>query len=149
MPILNHERKIGQFFTPDFIVNFMLSRTLCLFLAELKQRIATNSSQENVNSIHECISHYKMLDPCLGQGIFVELALKELIKFYDFFNNAQDFVHVENPASFALKNNLYGVEFDLNALKLAKKRLLKYLNTKNNKTESLVNIKHGNSLKIH
>ncbi|MHA1784243.1 MAG: Eco57I restriction-modification methylase domain-containing protein [Candidatus Helarchaeota archaeon] len=142
---MDYQRKMGQYFTPEFIASFMVKRSLNPFLDTLKNQLLKNLSKKEINFLFETIRNYKILDPALGEGIFLEMALRELIDFYYFFNKEQEFIKVENPALFALKNNIFGVEFDLNALSRARRRLRSYCDDDKNNIE--FHLKLGNSLK--
>ncbi|NHI93012.1 MAG: hypothetical protein EAX96_10960 [Candidatus Lokiarchaeota archaeon] len=123
----------------------MLQRSLGIYLNELKNDLIKDPSTSNTNLIYDVISNYKILDPALGEGIFLELTLKRMIDFYNFFNKTQDHIKIYNPFLFALLNNIYGVEFNINALNATKKRLNS--SKINSNYDIFLNLKHGNSLK--
>ena len=91
---LRHER--GQFYTPYNLVELVLS-----------DKLAVNNKNYNV----------KILDPACGSGIFLVESYKRLIKRWKKANhtNRISFEDLKN----LLLNNIYGIEIDETAIKVA------------------------------
>ncbi len=74
----NNERKItGSYYTPDYIVRFIIERTLEPLMAEITERYATIDSEEGHWRVHdpgalrEAILSLNVLDPATGSGHFL------------------------------------------------------------------------------
>ena len=91
---LRHER--GQFYTPYNLVELILSDTLPI-----------SNSNYNV----------KILDPACGSGIFLVESYKRLIKRWKKANNTNK-ISFENLKNLLL-DNIYGIEIDETAIKVA------------------------------
>lgn len=90
------KREKGQFYTPYSLVELIL-----------KDKLPTNSNEFNT----------KILDPACGSGIFLVESYKRLIKRWEFANPNQkiSFSSLVN----LLKENIYGIEIDPTAIKVA------------------------------
>lgn len=119
----------GIYYTPDFIVDYIVKNTLkpvldrCKTIADLKK--------------------IKVLDPACGSGSFLLKALEVIHnKYIEFGNKGGVWTKVD-----ILLNNIYGVDLDPQAVEIARLNLL--INALDQKMElpSLENnIKRGNSL---
>ncbi len=90
------KREKGQFYTPYSLVELIL-----------KDKLPTNRNEFNT----------KILDPACGSGIFLVESYKRLIKRWEFANPNQkiSFSVLVN----LLKENIYGIEIDPTAIKVA------------------------------
>jgi len=131
-----HKKESGIFYTPTYIVDFIVKNTLGELLKDKKV---------NPNNI-------KILDPACGSGSF-------LIKAFDYLNkklssneeNNQrkvDHQGIYSTKTEMIKNNLYGVDLDNKAVEITKLNLLLKASEKDRKLPEEVDlhIKHGNSL---
>lgn len=82
-------KKLGQFYTPDFVVNYILDNTLDVVLKE--------------KPAHKI----KILDPACGSGGFLMKAYDRLRTKYKQDGWADEVIHNE-----ILKNNLYGIDIN-------------------------------------
>jgi predicted type IV restriction endonuclease len=114
----------GIYYTPKFIVDFIVDKTLGDFL-----------KNEKIKNIH----NIKILDPACGSGSFLNSA-------YDIILNS-----IKQPDLFTkfdiLKENIYGVDLDQQAIEIAQLNLLLKVLTQKTKLPTLQhNLICGNSL---
>ncbi len=114
----------GIYYTPKYIVEFIVKETLGEVLKKTKPKD---------------ISKIKVLDPACGSGSF-------LIAAYDKIAGS-----IENPSLFTkfdiLKDNIYGVDLDTQAVEIAQLNLLLKVLSQKTKLPTLQhNLRMGNSL---
>ena len=119
----------GIYYTPKFIVDYIVENTLGKKLAEAKNMVD--------------LKNIKILDTACGSGSFLTKALKTMNeKYKDFGNPGDQYTKAE-----ILKSNIYGVDLDTQAVELAKLNLLIEALDKKAKLPDLTgNIRVGNSL---
>lgn len=118
----------GIYYTPKFIVDYIVKNTLGEKLKEIK-------------TIDE-LKKLKVLDPACGSGSFITEALEEINEKYRDFGSPGDQV----TKTTILLENIYGVDLDAQAVELARLNLLlRTLDTKA-KLPTPEHIKNGNSL---
>ncbi|MCK5466205.1 N-6 DNA methylase [Candidatus Parcubacteria bacterium] len=119
----------GIYYTPNFIVDYIIKNTLGKKLEEIK----------NVNDLKQI----KILDPACGSGSFLIKALETVNEKYKDFNNPGD----QYTKRGILLGNIYGVDLDPQAVELAKLNLLINALDQKAKLPNLTdNIRVGNSL---
>jgi len=119
----------GIYYTPKFIVDYIVKNTLGEKLKE-------------VRSVHE-LNKIKVLDPACGSGSFLTKALETINDKYKDFNAPGD----QLTKTKILISNIYGVDLDSQAVELAKLNLLIDALDKKAKLPDLTeNIRNGNSL---
>ncbi len=119
----------GIFYTPHFIVDYIVKNTVGQKLNEVK-------------SIHE-LKQIKILDPACGSGSFLTRTLKAVNEKYIDFSNPGG----QATKSEILLSNIYGVDLDSKAVELAKLNLLVEALDKKGKLPDLTeNVRVGNSL---
>jgi type I restriction-modification system DNA methylase subunit len=119
----------GIYYTPKFIVDYIVKNTLGEKLKEIK----------SVNELNKI----KVLDPACGSGSFLTRALEELNKKYKDFGYLGD----QGTKSQILLQNIHGVDLDAQAVELARLNLLIDALDKKEKLPNLTeNIRIGNSL---
>ncbi|MCK4554885.1 N-6 DNA methylase, partial [Candidatus Parcubacteria bacterium] len=119
----------GIYYTPKFIVDYIVENTLGKKLKEVK-------------SMRE-LKQIKVLDPACGSGSFLNKALQTIIEQYISFNNPGK----QETKSEILMSNIYGVDLDPQAVELAKLNLLVSALDKKAKLPDLTgNVRVGNSL---
>jgi len=126
---LKKRKEQGIYYTPKFIVDYIVENSLGPVLAKCK----------SINDLQKI----KILDPACGSGSFLVAAMNFLIKKYEEFGAKPDgFLKIQ-----ILQSNIYGVDLDQQAVELARLNLL--LNTFDSKIKLPNlggNIKNGNSL---
>ena len=98
----------GIYYTPDFIVNYIVENTVGTILSKCK-------------TIQE-IEKIKVLDPACGSGSFLIRVFDEFIKHYERIDPSGLFHFDRNKK--ILQNNIYGVDLDEKAVEIAKLNLL-------------------------
>lgn len=115
----------GIFYTPSFIVNFIVKETLGKLLKE-----------KNDNEIR----NLKILDPACGSGSFLLKTYEELIRHYSANDKIFEKIRI-------LTSNIYGVDLDQQAVEIARLNLLlQTVESKDLLPDLSNNIKIGNSL---
>ena len=126
---LKKRKEQGIYYTPKFIVDYIVQNALGPVLNECK----TITDLQKI----------KILDPACGSGSFLVAAINLLIRKYEEFGaKANGLLKIQ-----ILQNNIYGVDLDQQAVELTRLNLL--LNTFDSqiKLPNLgANIKNGNSL---
>jgi len=127
--IRRKRKEKGIYYTPKFIVDYIIKNTLDVQLKEIK-------------SVNE-IKKLKVLDPACGSGSFLTTALRTINTRYKDFNYPGD----QNTKTMILKENIHGVDLDPKAIELAKLNLLiEALDRKAELPDLTTNLKVGNSL---
>lgn len=119
----------GIYYTPRYIVDYVVKNTLCPILDKCK------------NS--EDIRRIKILDPACGSGSFLIKAFEVVFEKYREmgFSEPEDLIKIK-----ILKENIYGVDLDQQAVEITRLNLLINALSKREKLPFLNNIKNGNSL---
>ncbi|MFH1048934.1 MAG: N-6 DNA methylase [Patescibacteria group bacterium] len=119
----------GIYYTPSFVVDYIVKNALCPILAECK-------------SIAD-LKKIKVLDPACGSGSFLVKALEAINdKYKDFGADGGVYTKLQ-----ILTENIYGVDLDEQAVEIARLNLLINALDSKIKLPSLAkNIKNGNSL---
>jgi len=119
----------GIYYTPKFIVDYIVENTL-------------GKKLEEVKSMHE-LKKIKVLDPACGSGSFLTKALETINDKYKDFGNPGK----QDTKSEIILSNIYGVDLDPQAVELAKLNLLVSALDKKAKLPDLTgNVRVGNSL---
>jgi type I restriction-modification system DNA methylase subunit len=120
----------GIYYTPRFIVDYIVENTLGKKLMEVK-------GMADLKKI-------KILDPACGSGSFLTKTVKTMYEKYRDFDSRADRQSIKTEI---LLNNIYGVDLDTQAVELAKLNLLIEALDKKAKLPDLTgNIRIGNSL---
>ncbi len=123
-----HRKEQGIYYTPQYIVDYIVKNTVGEKLKELKPKD---------------LSKLKILDPACGSGSFLTKAFDELTNYakQHFPHDMEYFRKVE-----ILKNNIYGVDLDKQAVEITQMNLLLRTLEHKEKLPQLKNIRCGNSL---
>lgn len=162
-------KKEGIYYTPDYIVDYIVKNSLGKYLEEQEQFILTKHgvntdlTDENYHKrmktayeeYREKLRNIKILDPACGSGAF-------LVKVYDYLlaenkrigailtdisGGKGDLFNVESYIKSLLQNNIYGVDLNPESVEITKLSLWLKTARKGEKLVSLKNnIKCGNSL---
>ncbi|MDR2556062.1 MAG: SAM-dependent methyltransferase [Fibromonadaceae bacterium] len=95
----NQKKKSGTYYTPPSLVELILNEKL---------PINSNDKQYEL----------KILDPACGSGIFLVESFKRLVKRYEKAHNLEKLTNFEILKKI-LTDNIYGIEIDGNAIKVA------------------------------
>jgi len=137
-------KKHGIYYTPEYVVDYIVRNTL----GEMLKKCKTPSE----------VSKIKVLDPACGSGSFLIKAFDVIKEWYDNYNkknqlaatpNTLDahFQVIPNVEEKILTNNIYGVDFDPQAVEITIMNLsLKAVKTKKKLPYMGDHIKCGNSL---
>ena len=119
----------GIYYTPSYIVDYIVKNALGPVLDKCK-------TIEDIKKI-------KVLDPACGSGSFLIKAFEVIFeKYKEFgFRGQEDILKIQ-----ILKENIYGVDLDQQAVEITRLNLLINALTKREKLPFLNNIKNGNSL---
>lgn len=134
-----HKKKQGIYYTPSYIVNYIIKNTV-------GEYIKTHKPEE--------IRNMKILDPACGSGSFLIRAYKELESYWSKQEGLKIArLDVQGEQQFysrkveILKNNIFGVDLDPKAVEIAQLNLLLQISERKQKLPLLQdNIKNGNSL---
>jgi len=122
-----HRKEQGIYYTPTYIVDYIVKNTLGELLKD------PNTDYKKI----------KVLDPACGSGSFLIRAYDLLYENYKKKTDA----YTEVKKDEILKNNIYGVDLDKQAVEIAQLNLLLKIAEKGHKLPLLQeNIKNGNSL---
>ncbi len=162
-------KKDGIFYTPDYIVDYIVKNSLGKFLEEKEAEIkAKNNLKEEITDVNykkralasyleyqSALRNVKVLDPACGSGAFLvkvfDYLLAENIRvaniIADLNNDQTDFMSSEGYIKSLLENNIYGVDLNPESVEITKLSLWLKSAQKGKKLVDLNdNIKCGNSL---
>ena len=123
-----HRKEQGIYYTPTYIVDYIVKNTL----------------GELIKDKNKDLKKIKVLDPACGSGSFLIRAYDLL---YDEYKSKIKDAYTEVIKEDILKNNIYGVDLDKQAVEIAQLNLLLKIAEKGHKLPLLrENIKNGNSL---
>ncbi|MHA1971388.1 MAG: Eco57I restriction-modification methylase domain-containing protein [Candidatus Hodarchaeales archaeon] len=88
-PKKSTNRNLGQYFTPEFIAEYIISNTL--------GEVLKSKKPESI----------KVLDPSVGQGIFLKKSFEHFMGYYD---------KKREPRNSSISQNLFGVDIDTSQL---------------------------------
>jgi len=138
-------KEMGQYYTPQYIVDFIIQNTINTYLEECPEKLFS----------------IKVVDPACGSGAFLIKAFDLLYSKYLDFNKQQDskrkktndlsgFINDESIARInqvILHKHIHGVDLDAEAVELTKINLwLRTIQEEMKLNELNNNIKRGNSL---
>lgn len=128
VPSKIHRKERGIYYTPTYIVDYIVKNTLGELLKKTKP-----------NKVH----NIKVLDPACGSGSFLIRAFDEFVNYYQ--------KHIPGEFGYLrkieiLKNNIYGVDLDRQAVEISQMNLLLKTLYSRQQLPMLKNIKQGNSL---
>lgn len=161
---ISRRRNQGIYYTPEYVVRYIVDRTLGARLREIEARLLEKhllhgDIQEDTYRRREVAAYIeyrneleaiRVVDPACGSGAFLVQAFDFLIAEHrrvasildDIYNSAQ-FV------AMVLQNNLYGVDLNEESVEITKLSLWLKTASKGNKLTTLDgNIKSGNSVKV-
>ncbi len=159
----NRRKKDGIFYTPDYIVRYIVENSLGIYLRETEERLKTEfklhgdindktyvkREQSAYGKYQDFLQNIKVVDPACGSGAFLvyvfDYLLAENKRVGDILGNTifsnDDYVRD------ILRNNIYGVDLNEESVEITKLSLWLKSAQKGKKLTALDNnIKCGNSL---
>ena len=125
----------GIYYTPPCVVDYIVRQTVGRFIEEHKNR------PDGPDAIH----NIRVLDPACGSGSFLIRAYGELLQ-YHMGTRPPEWVFTDERLAI-LRNNIYGVDLDPQAVEIARlSLLLRAVRERQLLPELAGNIKVGNSL---
>ena len=125
-----HRKEKGIYYTPKYIVDYIVENTLGKLLEEIPREKA---------------GQIKILDPACGSGSFLIKAFEVMDKYYEKDPHFEKIPFMRRIKT--LTNNLYGVDLDEKAVEIAQLNLmLRALTGRRELPDISSNIKCGNSL---
>lgn len=98
---LSKQKEIKAYYTPPFLVDYVLSQTVSPFLKNSK------------------ISSCKVLDPSCGSGIFLVESLRQIIDKEITFQKLKNQERITNDKLWELlQDNIFGIDIDENAIEI-------------------------------
>lgn len=98
----------GIYYTPEFVVDFIVENTVGVLLAKCK-------TAKEIESI-------RVLDPACGSGSFLIRVFEEFLKHYERLNPSGMFQFETRKK--ILQHNIYGIDLDERAIEIAKLNLM-------------------------
>ncbi len=162
----------GIYYTPKFIVNYILNYTLGLILnsnyEKVEKLIKAGEFEKGLNEFYR-IKSIKILDPSCGSGSFLISAYNLIFSFYEKLNNLIQEINIKlkkssknknieiffkqlNPITnfenTILEDNLFGVDIDPQAVEITSVNLILRFLKRNEKLPLILeeNIRRGNSI---
>ena len=124
----------GIFYTPTWVVDYIVQKTVGRFIED---------NQEAPDAIH----NVSILDMSCGSGSFLIRAYDELLKWHASAYNRNESDIDPSERTVILRNNIYGVDLDRQAVEIARLNLLLRSLASRGYLPSLAdNVKRGNSL---
>ena len=146
LPESQSRKRKGVYYTPGYIVSYIVDRTLGKYLWETESgRPEGNAPAKTL----EDIRHLRILDPACGSGSFLVYAFDVLAEFYALQNpdDATDW-----PLAI-LRNHLYGIDLDGDAvditgmiLELKALELMGHMQKRKEQEALCPNVRQGNFL---
>ncbi|MFX1282905.1 MAG: Eco57I restriction-modification methylase domain-containing protein [Promethearchaeota archaeon] len=100
-------KTLGQYYTPDYIVNYIVDQTIGRFLK--------SSSYNRICSL-------KILDPACGLGIFLVRSLESLLSYFESIERTNELTLTQVRKSI-IANQLYGIDIDRTQIAETQKNL--------------------------
>lgn len=161
-------KKDGVFYTPEYITKYIVDNTLGKLCEEKKTELnlldiptpknpkkllkTEQKTLKNIYTYRDYLSNLKILDPACGSGAFLNQALEFLISEHKYIDENRRVYENEGLSLYdmksdILKNNLYGVDINEDAVEIAKLSLWIRTATRESELVQLADkIKCGNSL---
>ncbi|MEX5265964.1 Eco57I restriction-modification methylase domain-containing protein [Kocuria sp. CPCC 205231] len=162
--ITGKRKSEGVYYTPDYIVRYIVDNTLGTFLKDKEQALIEEhelSKRRNEKTYRESevraykqyqyvLQNVKVVDPACGSGAFLVYALDYLLRENErvvAILGEEDFFTVDYWIDSILRQNLFGVDINDESVEITKLSLWLKTATAGKKLTSLDdNIKCGNSL---
>lgn len=159
----NRRKKDGIFYTPDYIVRYIVENSLGTYLRKAEERLKTEfrlhgdindktyikREQQAYGKYQDFLQNIKIVDPACGSGAFLvyvfDYLLAENKRVGDILGNT--IFSTDSYVRDILRNNIYGVDLNEESVEITKLSLWLKSAQKGKKLTALDNnIKCGNSL---
>lgn len=164
---LSIRKSDGAYYTPEQITDYICRTSIIKFLSKSDKSINTIqdlviSHADNIDNLEGQVNNLKILDPACGSGAFllksVDILLEILETIHEFKvvlnlykegeNKSLDEHTHDMRARKIIKNNIFGVDINKQAVEIAKLSMFFKLSSSKKLPDLDENIKQGNSL-IH
>ncbi|MFX0006208.1 MAG: Eco57I restriction-modification methylase domain-containing protein [Promethearchaeota archaeon] len=158
----NKNRNLGIIYTPNEIVDYIVSNIFRIFFREYFTSLKINQVDVNIEKlvdilgrnpefkvkIYNIIKNLRILDPSCGSGRFLISIAEKLYKIYQVVNPGLSPLELKKSI---IERNLYANEIDQSAIVIAKLRLIQWLlsNDPNNITYYIPNFKSFKATNIN
>jgi methylase of polypeptide subunit release factors len=122
----NSKSPLGEYYTPSILSHFVVESALLHFFQKHKivdEKVNRKTDLTSLDNINEKIKQIKILDLGLGDGAFLLAAGKYLETFYHSSNPEESILNRID----ILENNLFGVDYNPNAVNICRKKLKNWL----------------------
>lgn len=161
--LIDYNKELGAFYTRRGIVHFMCKNSLVLKLTQvfgegnkehLEALIYNQESndfvEKNADKILSTLKSLKILDPAIGSGAFPMGLLSEILSIHTTLDKTLDDSSLAKSKRAIIKNNIYGIDIDSDAIEIAKLRFWLSIAVDEEKPRPLPNLDfkfmQGNSL---
>ena len=167
--VTNKQKKDGIFYTPEYIVSYIIENSLGVHIAQKEEELlAAEGVKTNIQDatydkrmlsvlrqLQTWLANIKVLDPACGSGAFLVRVYDYLLDKHVEINRrisqhsgaAPDLLSDEDYIKSILQNNIYGVDLNYESVEITKLSLWLKTAAKDKKLTTLKNnIKCGNSL---
>ncbi|MFX1390219.1 MAG: class I SAM-dependent DNA methyltransferase [Promethearchaeota archaeon] len=134
----NRSRNLGIIYTPNQIVDYIVSNTFRLYFEKFKilkekikeicdldsKNLSISSTDEFKKAFIKILKNLRILDPSCGSGRFLISVAKKLHKFYQIAGlKLSDF----ELKKYIIQNNIFGIDIENSAILISKLRLIRWL----------------------
>lgn len=155
----NKRMKTGSFYTPIFIIEYMVEKALVLHISKetdasedaIKRIFSENQiiDKKIAKDILYALDGVKIIDIACGTGLFLIMAFKRIFeykkKLYTILDKEENDFFVKK---YIIENNIFGIDIQKNPIQIAKMSLasMVYEGGTESKEKIYLNLKVGNSL---
>ncbi len=127
----NHKDKTGTFYTPDFIIEYIVDKALVKYLStytRLDEDLIKNSLEKKISldfiSIQEMINaldKVKIIDIACGTGLFLIHCLKRIFSIKKDLNLLMGkYINDFKDMKYIIENNLFGIDIQVQPIEIGK-----------------------------
>ena len=124
----NYKKEHGVVYTPEYLADFMVSKVINMHIQNNFDSVMEEGlealSSDKLQELLSFIRRLKLCDPCVGAGVYLFSIIKVLEKLTTQVKSAlgQESNKLEIKEHI-IKNNIYAIDYDRNALEITKFRL--------------------------
>ncbi|MDD9843546.1 MAG: N-6 DNA methylase, partial [Thaumarchaeota archaeon] len=157
----SQRKREGVFYTPESIAKYICRNTIIPYLSKSGTNdiyVLINEYADNISVLEQRLRELKILDPACGSGAFLIEAANTLIEIYEqiqqhkslngnFNKNTLEEIVDEARIRLVVKNNLYGIDVNFQAIEITKLSMFLMTASRNEKLQNLSeNFVVGNSV---